>query len=236
MKKIITFLMIFVLALLSLSARPQFFFGTGAEWGRIYPDGETKTLLESNARYGGRIYYISFIVPEAEFTFLPYADFPLGITVCGGYGFVSGLHTGSTSYSYNPSSYADNFRYGADDVYSVTGGLRYTHLADSDKYFSFTFSALYSWERFTLNSVNPGKGKKVNDKDKMTFDLNSVSVGFGIMGRYDKSYFKVDCSLRKDIDLEKGISSLLEGEGYSVMLSATIGIVFTFLTSNQFMR
>jgi hypothetical protein len=236
MKRIITLLAVLALALASLSARPQFYFGTGAEWGRLYPSESMKADLGENGRYGDNVYYLSYIVPGAELTFIPYADFPLGITLKGGYGFVTARNNGNTSYSYNPSSYSDNYRYGSDDIISLSGGITYTFLADSDRYFSFTFSALYGWDRFNLDAVSTVKGTRKGEIEVMTSDVHSVSLDFGIMGRYDKSYFRIGCDIRKTLNPEKGITGFFDAEGYSVTIAATIGIVFTFLQSNQFMR
>ena len=236
MKRIFTLLAVLALALVSLSARPQFYFGTGAEWGRLYPSESMKADLGKNGRYGDNVYYLSYIVPGAEFTFIPYADFPLGITVKGGYGFVTARNNGNTSYSDNPSSDSDNYRYGSDDIISLSGGLTYTFLADSDRYFSFTFSALYGWNRFNLDAVSTVKGTRKGKVEVMTSDVHSVSIDFGIMGRYDKSYFRIGCDIRKTLDPEKGITGFFDADGYSVTIAATIGIVFTFLQSNQFMR
>ncbi len=238
MKRIITLLLVLALASLSLSARPQFYFGTGAEWGRLYPSESMKTDLGKNGRYGDNVYYLSYIVPGAEFTFIPCADFPLGITVRGGYGFVSGRSDGKDVFYYSAlkDNSGDNYRYGSDDIISLSGGLTYTFLADSTRYFSFTFSALYGWNRFNLDAVKTEKGRRKGEIEVMTSDVHSVSVDFGIMGRYDKSYFRIDCDIRKTLDLEKGITGFFDADGYSVTIAATIGIVFTFLQSNQFMR
>ena len=241
MKRIITLFTVLALAALSLSARPQFYFGTGAEWGRLYPSESMKTDLGENGRYRDNVYYLSYIVPGAEFTFIPYADFPLGITLKGGYGFVTANNNGKTSssYAYNENgnyNYSDNYRYGSDDIISLSGGLTYTFLADSDRYFSFTFSALYGWNRFNLDAVSTVKGTRKGEIEVMTSDVHSVSLDFGIMGRYDKSYFRIGCDIRKTLNPEKGITGFFDADGYSVTIAATIGIVFTFLQSNQFMR
>ena len=241
MKRICLFFILLVLALLSVSARPQFFFGTGAGWGRFYPSGDNKNELVENRRYGSDVYYLSYIVPQIEFTVIPYADFPLGVSVRGGYGFISGNNNGktSTSYAYKTDgsyNYSDNYRYGADDVISLSGGLIYNLLVDREKHFSFVFSSFYTFQRFNLNSIYIEKGTRVKDKDKESFDVHSVSLDFGIMGRYDKSYFKIDCDVSKALNPEKGIASLFDGDGYCVTVVMTIGIVFTFLSSNQFMR
>ena len=52
MKKRLLILSLFVLIFLSpLFSRPQFFFGGGVEWGKLYMDESEMTKLEGNTRY-----------------------------------------------------------------------------------------------------------------------------------------------------------------------------------------
>lgn len=244
MKKIKVIIVMLVFISLSLYARPQFFVGAGVKGGRMYPSEYVMTDLKNNARYSSTsvgIDYIFYIVPEAEFTFIPAASFPLGLTMDIGYGFVSGRNDGKNSYSYalksNGENYnsSDNYRYGSDDVLSLSAGLRYIHLAVSEKYFSLTGFITYNYDRFSLSKIPLGKGSKGSEKDTLVINEHSLSLGLGIMGRYDKSYLKVESEIRKDIDWEKGLSSLLD-PGYTLTISVSVGFVFTILKNNEFMR
>lgn len=244
MKKKFLIIILLIVSVLSLSARPQFFFGGGTEWGRVYPADDMYSLLKENKRYYGisgndkreTIKYISFLIPKAEFTVIPYTDFPLGVTLCAGYGFVTGMNTGLSTYSYSLNKSSDHYRYGSDDVLLLSGGLTYIHLAESEKYFSISGSLKYNWNRYTLSKKVIPKGTKVSERDNTVIDERSLSLALAVMGRYDAKYFRIEAALRKDIDFEKGISSLWEGKDYSLTVSATFGCVFTILKENQFMR
>lgn len=238
MKRIKVIIVMLVFISLSLAARPQFFVGGAVKGGRMYPSDYVMTDLKSNERYikgSSKIDYIFYIVPEVEFTFIPAASFPLGLTMDIGYGFVSGRNDGKNSYSYAVDNSSDNYRYGSDDVLSLSAGLRYIHLAVSEKYFSLTGFITYNYDRFSLSKIPLGKGSKGSEKDTLVISEHSLSLGLGIMGRYDKSYLKVESEIRKDIDLEKGLSSLLD-PGYTLTISVSVGFVFTILKNNEFMR
>lgn len=236
-KRIILVLMIF--SVLSLSARPQFFLGGGAEWGRVHPTESMLGDMKTNQRYytSSRDFkFFSFLVPKLGLTVIPYTDFPLGLNVEGGFGYVTQVNTGTTDYNHSPLSSADYYRYGSDNIILVSGGLTYIHLADSDRYFSVGASLKYNWNRYILSNVRLIKGKRIRERNDMIIDEHSVSVGIGMMGRYDAEYFRLDAALRKDLDFEKGISSLFDGDGYSFSISMTFGYVFTILNEHQFMR
>lgn len=243
MKKKAVIFILLIVSVLTLSARPQFFFGGGAEWGRVYPSDDMYSLLKENKRYYGTIgsdrqtiKYLSFLIPKAEITVIPYTDFPLGVTFNAGYGFVTGMNTGLSTYSYSVIRSSDHYRYGSDEVLLLSGGLTYIHLAESEKYFSISGSLKYNWNRYTLSKTVIPKGTKVSERDNTVIDEHSLSMALAVMGRYDAKYFRIDASLRKDIDFGKGISSLWEGKDYSLTVSATFGGVFTILRQNQFMR
>ena len=65
MKKILIITLIAILSLSSLSARPQFFFGGGVEWGKLYLGENEKEALNANSRYKTKSdgSYISSFVP-----------------------------------------------------------------------------------------------------------------------------------------------------------------------------
>ena len=241
-KRIILIIMVF--AVLSLSARPQFFVGGGAEWGRVHPTENMLSVLKGNERYfkneTWELKYFSFLIPKLGLTVIPYTDFPLGLTVEGGFGYITETSTGRYSYNFSPVRNSvggyDYYRYGSDNVILVSGGLTYIHLADSDKYFSVSASLKYNWNRYILSNDVLDKWKKVKERNDMVIDEHSVSVGIGMMGRYDAEYFRLDAALRKDLDYEKGVSSLFDGDGYSFSISMTFGYVFTILNEHQFMR
>ncbi len=243
MKKTVVFILLLVSAF-TLSARPQFFFGGGAEWGRVYPADEMYSLLKENKRYYGTsgsdkreaVKYIAFLIPKAEFTVIPYTGFPLGVTFNAGYGFVTGMNTGISTYGYSLNKGSDRYRYGSDDVLLLSGGLTYIHLAESEKYFSVSGSVKYNWNRYTLTKNVIPKGTKDRERENTVIDEHSLSLSLAVMGRYDAKYFRIEASLRKDIDFGKGISSLWDGKDYSLTVSATFGCVFTILKQNQFMR
>ena len=93
MKKRLLILSLFVLILLSpLFSRPQFFFGGGVEWGKLYIGESEKAALSDNDRYSDPKdgAYISHLVPTLEATFIPVADIGVGITCSFGYGGVLG--------------------------------------------------------------------------------------------------------------------------------------------------
>ena len=237
-----TFLIILLLfSVLTLSARPQFFFGGGTEWGRVYPEENMLLSIRENPRYysSSRSFkYLSFLIPKVEVTLIPYTDFPLGVTFSAGYGFVTGMNNGLSTYNYSASARErdDYYRYGSDDVLLLSGGLTYIHLADSEKYFSVGGSVKYNWNRYTLSKDVIQKGVRVMERDNSLIDEHSLSLALALMGRYDAQYFRIEASLRKDIDIDKGISSLWNGNDYSLTVSATFGCVFTILKENQFMR
>lgn len=244
MKKKAVIFILLIVSVLTLSARPQFFFGGGAEWGRVYPSDDMYSLLKENERYYGTIgsdkretiKYLSFLIPKAEITVIPYTDFPLGVTFNAGYGFVTGMNTGLSTYSYSVNRNSDHYRYGSDEVLLLSGGLTYIHLAESEKYFSISGSLKYNWNRYMLSKNVIPKGTKAGERDNTVIDEHSLSLTLAVMGRYDAKYFRIDASLRKDIDFGKGIPSLWEGKDYSLTVSATFGCVFTILRQNQFMR
>ncbi len=223
-------ILLLVFTVLSLSARPQFFVGGGVEWGRIHPSTLFSSALEGNERYySGDFTYAATLVPKVELTVLPYADVPVGLTCDFGYGFVTGVNrNGSTSSSYD-------YRYGSDGVLHLSGALTYIHLARSEKYFSVSGTLGYSWNRYTLSKNGTERGKKAMSDDTV-INQHTVSVGVGMIGRYDAQYFSLSCELGKDMDFEKGISSLWSGKGYSFTVSMSFGCVFTLLNQNQFMR
>ena len=242
-KRIILIIMVF--AVLSLSARPQFFVGGGAEWGRVHPTESMLSTMKTNERYyistgkyARDFKYFSFLIPKLGLTVIPYTDFPLGLTVEGGFGYVTEVSTGTSDHSNAPdtSKGSDYYRYGSDNIILVSGGLTYIHLADSDKYFSVGASLKYNWNRYILSNVRLIKGDRIKERNDMIIDEHSVSVGIGMMGRYDAEYFRLDAALRKDLDFEKGVSSLFDGDGYSFSISMTFGYVFTILNEHQFMR
>ncbi len=239
MKKKSVIIILLLFFVLTLSARPQFFFGGGAEWGRVYPADDMLLSIQDNPRYysSSRSFkYLSFLIPKAEFTVIPYTDFPLGVTLGAGYGFVTGMNTGLSTYRYSASNSSDYYRYGSDDVLLLSGGLTYIHLAESEKYFSVSGSVKYNWNRYTLSKIFIPKGTKVFERENTLIDEHSLSLALAVMGRYDAKYFRIEAALRKDIDYEKGISSLWDGKDYSLTVSATFGCVFTILKENQFMR
>ena len=89
MKKRLLILSLFVLILLfPLFSRPQFFFGGGVEWGKLYMDESEMTILNGNTRYNNPKdgAYISHFVPTLEATFIPVADIGVGIACSFGYG------------------------------------------------------------------------------------------------------------------------------------------------------
>ncbi len=235
--KSVFILMVFIS--ISLYARPQFFIGGGVDCVRMHPSDYVMSELKTNERYineENSLDYVFYLLPKAEITFIPYASFPLGVSVKSGYGFVTGRNDGLDTYNYSLESSSDNYRYGSDDVFSISGGLRYIHLAISDKYFSVTGSLSYNYERFSLSKVPLTKGEIAQNRDNLVFSEHSLSLELGIMARYDKSYFKIDAEIRKAIDWDKGLKSLLDKNGYSLALSVTVGFVFTMLKNNQFMR
>ena len=91
MKKRSLIIFLFILFILSpLFSRPQFFFGGGVEWGKLYPGENEKEVLSLNNRFNvsGDGAYISHFVPTIETTFIPVADIGLGLTGSFCYGSV----------------------------------------------------------------------------------------------------------------------------------------------------
>ena len=106
MKKRLLILSLFVLIFLSpLFSRPQFFFGGGVEWGKLYMNESEMGILNDNNRYSNPKdgAYISHFVPTLETTFIPVADIGVGITCSFGYGGVLGYNNGTTLYSSSDS-------------------------------------------------------------------------------------------------------------------------------------
>ncbi len=242
MKKKIVFVSLMLFFLTALSSRPQFFLSLGAEWGRIMPTAEMNGIVSRNTRYSCNevpVTTISVLIPEAELTFIPFASFPLGVSACAGWGYVTRRSSNrESSYAYYAGTTSDNgndvFFYGKDDVFKASGALRYIHLADSSKYFSVTGSLGYSWTRLLLDRKTETKGYRENS-DKDTADSEAVLVSLGMIGRYDGSFFRVEARLEKYFDRSDFLLSLKD-DGYTMTVSFAIGSVFTILKSNQFMR
>ena len=151
MKKRLLILSLFVLILLSpLFSRPQFFFGGGVEWGKLYMDESEMTILKGNTRYSNPKdgAYISHFVPTLEATFIPVADIGVGIICNFGYGGVLGYNNGSKLYSSSDNGYSIF----TDSIVDASIGVRYMTVMAKEIYLSFTSSnfsskALSFWAR-----------------------------------------------------------------------------------------
>lgn len=234
MKKRILVITFALLVLMPLFSRPQFFFGGGIEWGKLYMGEVEKNALSVNPRYRttGDSSYISHFVPTIETTFIPVADIGLGITGSLGYGRVLGFYNDSTLYTSSDRGYSIL----TDSIIDASLGVRYMTVMAKERYLSFNAYALYNFRRYHLVKGNALSlyGKK--DKGDFTnYNQHSISLGIGLMERYDAYYFKLDLSAIKPLDLSNGLESL-KSSGWRVSMSATFGVVFTILNENEFMR
>ena len=234
MKKILIFTLIAILSLSSLSARPQFFFGGGVEWGKLYLGENEKEALNANSRYKTESdgSYISSFVPTIEATFIPVFDIGLGLTGSLGVGGVLGFNDGSTLYS----SYNRGYSLQTDNIIDASLGIRYVTLMAKDRYLSFSSFAQYNFRRYHLLKGDAFKqyGKKTKGEYSNLYQ-HSINIGIGLMERYDAYYFRIDLGAVKPLDFSNGFSSLKDS-GWRISMSATFGLVFTILNENEFMR
>ena len=235
MKKRVVILLIVIFSIFSLSARPQFFFGGGVEWGKLYLGEEEKALLDGNGRYKSDATgtsYISGFVPTIEATFIPVADIGLGVTGSFGYGGVMGFYDGDNLYSTSDRNYSLL----TDSIIDASIGLRYMTVMAKERYLSFNAYALYNFRRYHL--CNGDALAEYGKKEKGTYDnfnQHSISLGIGLMERYDAYYFRIDLGAVKPLDFSNGLEGL-KNNGWRMSMSATFGVVFTILNENEFMR
>ena len=235
MKKRILILSLFVLILLSpLFSRPQFFFGGGVEWGKLYMDESEMTILKGNTRYSNPKdgAYISHFVPTLEATFIPVADIGVGITCSFGYGGVLGYNNGSKLYSSSDNGYSIF----TDSIVDASIGVRYMTVMAKEKYLSFTSYAQYNYRGYFL-SRGPINNGYISKDNGVVDNINqhSISLGIGLMERYDAYYFKIDLSAQKPLSFSSFLDSF-NSSGWRMSMSATFGVVFTILNENEFMR
>ncbi len=240
MKKRLVFILIFFVFLTSIFSRPQFFFGPSLEWGRMYPsESEYNNILKKSNRYFNGyltdIEYLAELTPAISLTYVPVADWGVGLSFSAGWGHVLGVNNGVETHGY-ATSWSENRRYsyGRDDILKLSAGLRYIRIADEEKYLSFNAFIKYNYTKYMLLKDDLAQGVSAKNKEKIELDKHSISLGVGLMERYDKYYFCVDGIINKDIDLDN-LSSIKE-TGYSFYVKASCGIVFTILNENQFMR
>ena len=163
MKKRLLILSLFVLIFLSpVFSRPQFFFGGGVEWGKLYMNESEISKLEGNTRYSNPKdgAYISHFVPTLEATFIPVADIGVGITCSFGYGGVLGYNNGSKLYSSSDNGYSIF----TDSIVDASIGVRYMTVMAKEKYLSFTSDAQYNYRGYFLSRgpINNGYISKDN--------------------------------------------------------------------------
>ena len=236
MKKRILILLITILFVLSpIFARPQFFFGGGVEWGKLYPGENEKEVLSHNDRFNVSAdgAYISHFVPSIETTFIPVADIGLGLTGSFGYGSVLGYNNGNDSITATSNGFLGFLN---DSVLDASIGIRYMTVMAKERYVSFNAYALYNYSRYKLlkGNVSLEYGKR-GESEYSAFSQHSISLGVVLMERYDAYYFKLDLSAKKPLDFSNGFDSL-SSSGWRVSMSATFGVVFTILNENEFMR
>lgn len=236
MKKRILILLITILFVLSpIFARPQFFFGGGVEWGKLYPGENEKEILSHNKGFNvsEEGAYISHFVPSIEATYIPVADIGLGLTASIGYGGILGFNNGSDSITATTTGLLSFLN---DSLLDASCGIRYMTVMAKDRYLSFNAYALYNYSRYKLIKGNAGTeyGKR-GESEYSAFSQHSISLGVGLMERYDAYYFKLDLSAKKPLDFSNGFDSL-SSSGWRVSMSATFGVVFTILNENEFMR
>ena len=236
MKKRILILLFTLLFVVSpLIARPQFFFGGGVEWGKLYPGENEKEILSHNNRFNvsEEGSYISHFVPSIEATYIPVADIGLGLTGSFGYGSVLGYNNGNDSITATSNGFLGFLN---DSVLDASIGIRYMTVMAKERYVSFNAYALYNYSRYKLlednDSVEYGKR---GESECSAFSQHSIYLGVGLMERYDAYYFKLDLSAKKPLDFSNGFDSL-SSSGWRVSMSATFGVVFTILNENEFMR
>ena len=241
MKKSLVFILIFFVFLTSIFSRPQFFFGPSLEWGRMFPsESEYKALKESKRYYNPGQYsvkdivYLTELIPSVTLTYVPVADWGVGLSLSAGWGHVLGTNTGLSTYGYYNNNSSKRYSYGRDDILKLSMGLRYIRIADEEKYLSFNAFVKYDYTKYMLLKDDLAQGVSAKNKEKIELQKHSISLGLGLMERYDKYYFCVDGIINKDIDLDN-LSSIKE-TGYSFYVKASCGIVFTILNENQFMR
>ena len=210
-------------------ARPQFFFGGGVEWGKLYPGVNEKEELSHNDRFNVSAdgAYVSHFVPTIETTFIPVADIGLG------YGSVLGYNNGNDSISATSNGFLGFLN---DSLLDASIGIRYMTVMAKERYVSFNAYALYNYSRYKLlkGNVSLEYGKR-GESEYSAFSQHSISLGVGLMERYDAYYFKLDLSAKKPLDFSNGFDSL-SSSGWRVSMSATFGVVFTILNENEFMR
>ena len=235
MKKRLLILSLFVLIFLSpLFSRPQFFFGGGVEWGKLYMGESEKTTLSDNDRYSNPKdgAYISHFVPTLEATFIPVADIGVGITCSFGYGGVLGYNNGSKLYSSSDNGYSIF----TDSIVDASIGVRYMTVMAKEKYLSFTSYAQYNYRGYFLSKGPVNNGYISKDKGGVSnISQHSISLGIGLMERYDAYYFKIDLSAQKPLSFSSFLDSF-NSSGWRMSMSATFGVVFTILNENEFMR
>ena len=236
MKKMILILLFTLLFVVSpLIARPQFFFGGGVEWGKLYPGENEKEILSQNNRFNvsEEGSYVSHFVPSIEATYIPVADIGLGLTASIGYGGVLGFNNGSDSITATTTGLLSFLN---DSLLDASCGIRYMTVMAKDRYLSFNAYALYNYSRYKLIKGNAGieYGKR-GEGEYSSFSQHSISLGVGLMERYDAYYFKLDLSAQKPLDFSNGLDSL-SSSGWRITMSAKFGVVFTILNENEFMR
>ena len=235
MKKRSLIIFLFILIILSpIFSRPQFFFGGGVEWGKLYMNESEMGILNDNNRYSNPKdgAYISHFVPTLEATFIPVADIGVGITCSFGYGGVLGYNNGSKLYSSSDNGYSIF----TDSIVDASIGVRYMTVMAKEKYLSFTSYAQYNYRGYFLAKDPVNKGYISKDNGVVdNINQHSISLGIGLMERYDAYYFKIDLSAQKPLSFSSFLDSF-NSSGWRMSMSATFGVVFTILNENEFMR
>lgn len=235
MKKRLVVVFILVMIVLPLFSRPQFFFGGGLGWGKFYPGENEKVVLGENPRYvcRGEGAYIPDFIPYFEATYLPIADLGLGIAGSVGYGRSMIFYDGVTS----RSGYGYEFGFRTDGILDTSLGLRYMTVMAKERYVSINAFLLYNFRRYSLSSLRAydAFGKKDISDTITNLNTHSLSMGIGLMERYDGYYFRIDALVSKALDFSDGLN-VFKNSGWRMGFSVTCGAVFTILTQNQFMR
>ena len=105
-----------------------------------------------------------------------------------------------------------------------------------EKYLSFTSYAQYNYRGYFLSKGPVNNGYISKDKGGVSnINQHSISLGIGLMERYDAYYFKIDLSAQKPLSFSSFLDSF-NSSGWRMSMSATFGVVFTILNENEFMR
>ena len=176
MKKLIAVLLVLI-SITSLSAKPELWSGIGLTSGRNYLFSDAITGIAGGKDYNNAK-YLNTLGPSFEIAFYPFSQVRLGVIGSASSSFIINMHRedGSTF----------SRRTNGDLVWNLNGGLSFIQLFGDT--WGFFFDGLFTWKGYRVATTNDK-----NSKDKVefvTFDEKGFIADLGIAVKNRHSYFK----------------------------------------------